>query len=425
VKLMPLTYKLLLGLALGVMLATTSPAKSVDFSAHFDSEEYWSSHAIYLARVTDIPAPSTANGPYVTTFVPIKIIAGSVVATNRSFQSYPASPMIDGVNGDRPDNFPMGVSSDAILLVSEAVKYPQTTVVRVMQFPEDQALLLELEQIAVVRKDPGLKTLLAGAASPFDLEAGYCLNRLLTLLLPDQLIPAALLKPVQALADDEERPAGLRIAAEEVVLRYSAHTQSGQSEAEYQWLRGVIETAAANTNVSGDPHGDLDRLRPMFMKCFEFKDHQAETVDYVLRLASNTNAPAGLRNTACSALSSWDQQAFDFQSPDPLFDRMFNTYMELLKDPSPDLRIMGMSMLFDRTLTIMETQSPPERTREYGDKAVQALRQALAGETDARVIRYFQSRLDMYEDRQTHPERWRQIRELERNTTGTHGGAHP
>ena len=101
---------LLLGVAL---TAATVRAKSVDFSAHFDSEAYWSSHAIYLARVTDISVTATPNGAYVTTFVPIKIIAGSVAATNRSFQSYPASPMIDGFNGDRPDNFPMGASSDA------------------------------------------------------------------------------------------------------------------------------------------------------------------------------------------------------------------------------------------------------------------------------------------------------------------------
>ena len=60
-------------------------------------------------------------------------------------------------------------------------------------------------------------------------------------------------------------------------------------------------------------------------------------------------------------------------------------------------------MLFNRTLTIMATFSPPDRVHEYGAEAVQAVQQALTVETDNRVKLFFHSRLWIYEDQQKHP----------------------
>jgi hypothetical protein len=268
--------------------------------------------------------------------------------------------------------------------------------------------------------------LLAGAASPFDLEAGYCLNQLLALPLVDQVIPAEQVKPLQLLADDPARPGDLRIKAQEEVLRLTSLPVAGRPAAEYLWLRGVLAGAAGTTNAGdSDLPGQVEQYRPFLMKCFAFQDRWPETADYILQLAGNPNVPAGLRNAACSALSSWDQNVFNFQHPDARFDRMFHVYSGLLADSNPDLRIMGMAILFDRTMTIMDMQSPPEPTQHYGNLAVSALRQAIARETDTRVLRFFQSRLSMYEDRQTHPDLRRQMRELEMNHGGTNGGLHP
>jgi len=390
-----------MALVLGLVALMTFPvgAKSVYLGAQFTSEEYWSSHAIYLARLTDIKGPSASNGVYVTSFVPIKIISGAAGPTNRSIQSYPGRFIAETASrgASQPFNFPLGVPGNGLILVSETMDYRQITVVRVMEFPEDQALWWELEQIASIRKDPILQALLAEATSPFDIESGYCLNRLLTM--PDQAIAEADTKKLQALAEDEGRTADLRIAAEEAVLKFSGLPEPKRSDAEYNWLRGVIDSASGTTNAINDFPGYVDQMRPMFMQLFEFDSHRADTVDYVLQLVVNQNAPAALRDSACSALSSWDQKVFNFKSPDKQFERMFATYSDLLKDPSPDLRIMGVSMLFDRTLTIMATFSPPDRVHEYGTKAVQELQQALTVETDSRVKLF----LWIYEDQQKHP----------------------
>jgi hypothetical protein len=136
-KLLPTVLLLLAGIVAPVR------AKSVDLSAHFDSEAYWSRHAIYLARITDCTGPSTPNGPYTTTFVPIQILAGTVAATSRILASYP-DHIIDGEAGDQPENFPQGVGSGTVILASEDVLYHQIMVVRVMQFPADQAYWWEL-----------------------------------------------------------------------------------------------------------------------------------------------------------------------------------------------------------------------------------------------------------------------------------------
>ena len=433
-------HKLLLGLALvlsgvkklkrGSFLVTlfvamasiplSIHAKSVDFLAHFDREDYWNSHAIYLARITDIKKPVTNGAPYVTSFNPVKIISGTVDMTNRSIESYPGQIMdFTGPTGEQPLEFPLGVSPGSEMLVSEAANYHQITVVRVMQFPEDQALLVVLERIADLRKAPTLPALLAGAASAFDLEAGYCLNRLLTM--PDQTIPNAALKKLQSLADDNERSASLRMAADDAALKFSGIPESDRDDAEYHWLRGIVQTASQSTNSSTDFTGYFDEMRPLIYKMFEFKNERDETTDYILGLVSDQKVPAGLRDAACSALSGWDQNVFNFQNPDKRFDRMFNTYVGLLTDKNPDLRITGMAMLFDRTLHIMANQSPPASTEAYNQKAVQALQKAMAVETNSRVMLYFKSRMEIYNDEQQHPQTWNQMRALEINSSGTNG----
>ncbi|MGA2555836.1 MAG: hypothetical protein ABSG04_06125 [Verrucomicrobiota bacterium] len=403
------------------MAVTPSPvhAKWVDFGAHFDREDYWNSHAIYLARITDIKNPAAANAPFVTSFEPIKIISGSIDATNRSIQSSPGQAVEGGPTGEYPVEFPAGVHTGAEMLVSEDLRRHQATVVRVMVFPEDQALLVVLEQIARLRQAPALQTLLANTTSEFDLLSGYCLNRLLAW--PDQTIPNNDLKKLQSVAGDGERPANLRIAAEEAALRFSGIAESGRSEAEYDWLRGVIQAGSQSPNANTNRQVSWDQMEPIVYKLFEIRIKWGETADYILRLVSDENAPTSLRTAACSALSSWDEQVFNFQSPDKRFDRMVNTYVDLLSDKSPELRIMGMSMLFDRTVPSMAMRSPPDRTKECTQKAVQALQKAMVVETNSRVMLYFKSRMAMHEDEEKHPERFRQMHELEMRSSGTNG----
>lgn len=401
------------------LLAGSLPvhAKSLDLSAHFESENYWSNHSIYRARITDIKNPSDGNRHYVTTFRAIEIISGIVDATNEIVQSDPGRMDFAGPTGEQSLEFPLGVSPGSEILVCENTRYHQVTIVKVLQFPDDQALLVVLKRIAGLRKAPTLQSLLGGATSEFDLESEYCLNRLLTL--SDTTIPEIELKKLQSVANDDERPPDLRIAAEEAELKFSGTPEPDRSDAEYHWLEGAIH--AARTNFDGDVQSYMNRMRPLAYKLPQFKAKRGEAADYLLRLVADPTVPAGLRCAACSALSGWDQQVFDFQSPDKRFDHMFDIYLALLRDKDPDLRIEGVSMLFDRTLTIMSTQSPPQRAAEYARRAVQALQNAIDRETDSRVMLFFKSRMEIYKDRQAHPEFWNQMRELEMGGAGTNG----
>lgn len=391
-------------------------AKSVDLSAHFESEYYWSNHSIYRARITDIKNPSDGNRHYVTTFHAIESISGFVDVTNESVQSDPGQTMdFTGPTGDQPPEFPLGVNPGSEILVCENTRYHQVTIVKVLEFPEDQALLVVLKRIAGLRKAPTLQSLLVGAISEFDLESEYCVNQLL--MLPDTTLSETELKKLQSVANDDGRPPELCIAVEEAELKFSGTPESDRSEAEYHWLEAVIRAASVSTDFNGDAQSYMSRMRLLAYKLLEFKAKRREAADYLLRLAADPTVPAGLRCAACSALSGWDQQVFDFQNPDKQFDHMFDIYLALLRDKNPDVRIEGVSMLFDRTLTIMSTQSPPDRTPEYGRRAVQALQNAIDRETDSRVMPFFTSRMEFYKDRQTNS----QLRELEMGGGATNG----
>ena len=396
-------------------------AKSVDYSAHFDSETYWNSHAIYLARITNIN-----EGTYVTSFDPAKIISGTVDSKSRSIKTIPDDQLEDGPwRGQYPLGFPQGITNGAQILVCENLSYDQVTVVKVMNFPADQPLVAALEQIAALRKAPAFQAFLAGATSDLDLVSGYCLNKLPSF--PDQTISNEAAKRLRALADNPARPAGLRISAEQTALRYSGTTAPAQSEVEYAWLRGVLQAARQSTNAGADLQAYLVATSPMITRLFEFKNKQEETADYLLRLIADQTAPTALRAAAASTLSSWDSEVFNFKIQDERFDRMFATYIGLLSDKSPDLRIMGVVMLFDRTMTIMKTRTPPDRIRQYAQKAAQALTKAMAAETDERVKTFLGSRADtmlngnliLDNEVKEHLDEFRRIYQLQLDSRGT------
>jgi len=106
---------------------------------------------------------------------------------------------------------------------------------------------------------------------------------------------------------------------------------------------------------------------------------------------------------------------------------MFATYIGLLSDKSPDLRIMGVVMLFDRTMTIMKTRTPPDRIRQYAQKAAQALTKAMAAETDERVKTFLGSRADtmlngnliLDNEVKEHLDEFRRIYQLQLDSRGT------
>lgn len=361
----------------------------------FPDEDYWRTHAIYLARITDIKTPSEANSsePYVTTFVVIKSISGAIVGNVNRISTYPNSMVADakGTPAIAPAAFPLGVNSNAILLVAENLDDRQPTVIRVMQFPDDQALVAVLEKIARLRAAPDLPAMLAGATSEFDLLSAYALNRLMAL--PGADISPADLTKLQSLANDDARNPDLRILAEAVALQFSVATPSGRTAAEYAWLRGVLEAAAQQANAN--PTDDYSKWYPFFTKMFAFQDRRLETADYALALAADENAPVTVRAAACSALSGVDSFVFQFQEPDARFDRMFTTYVNLLRDKSPEMRIMGEGMLIDRTVVILR-ENPSAANRPYLQKALAALQNAIKVETDPKVMPYLESGLEVY-----------------------------
>jgi hypothetical protein len=69
----------------------------------------------------------------------------------------------------------------------------------------------------------------------------------------------------------------------------------------------------------------------------------------------------------------------------------------------------------------MAMQSPPASTQAYTRTAVQTLQQAMAGETNSRVMLYFKSRMEIYHEEQRNPQIWNQMRALEMNSPGTNG----
>jgi hypothetical protein len=223
------------------MAITALPIRAAnpDFSAHFESEDFWNTHAIYLASLSDIKSESTGGG-YMISFTPVKMISGQLELKNRSLQLYPDT-LADGFTGQCPVGFPNGVGFPTEILATEDTRHHQVTVVSMARSLDDQALVAVVERIAKLRKNPTVDVLLKGAISEFDLESEYSLNRLLSL--PDQNVPSEKVKHLQALANDEERPAELRIRAEEIVLKFSGVPESGRSEAEHSWLLGVVEAA--------------------------------------------------------------------------------------------------------------------------------------------------------------------------------------
>jgi hypothetical protein len=129
------------------MTITPSPAcaKWVDNWAHLDREDYWSSHAIYLARITEIKRPTITGAFWVTSFEPIKFFSGSDMATNRSIRSFPDED--DSNTGDYPDGFPSGAGSTGEILVSEDLRFHNVTVVRVIASEYDQPLVAVVGRI--------------------------------------------------------------------------------------------------------------------------------------------------------------------------------------------------------------------------------------------------------------------------------------
>lgn len=387
-------------------------AAMIYLGPRFDDAKYWDTHVIYLARITDIKYPPNGHGPYETTFVPTQIISGTVDPTNRTISSNPGDLMVFGPTGEQPPNFPVGVFQNSLILVSESTEYHQVTVVRVMESSADQPLLIVLERIAALRKT-AMPALLSGAMSEFDLISQYCLNELLKL--PDATISDADLKQLQIVADDNERPPELRIAAEQAFLKFSGVAEPDREGAERDWLWGIIQTANRSADIGSDSWGYSQQMQKLIYKLLEFKTRREETTDEVLRLMADQKAPVELRRAAGSALSGWDQSIFNFQKPDAQFERMFETYAGLLQDKVPDLRILGVSLLFDRTLRIMSMMSPPEQRNEYAQRAVRAVQDAISRETDSQVMVFFKSRLEIYGYQSQHRELEERIRRLETN----------
>jgi len=343
----------------------------------------------------------------VTTFVVTEPISGGGPGQTHSISTHPNSNGMavatKTVRENAPQDFPLRVNSTSTLLVAEDLGNQRLVVIRVMQFPEDQALVAVLKKIAKLRAAPDLPAVLVAATSEFDLLSAVGLNRLMGL--PEAKITAANAGQLQALADEAGRDPNLRILAEETGLHFSESAASARTVAEYTWLRGVLE--AARQNPASNPADDYQVWGPFFTKMFEFKDRKLETADYALGLVADEKVVTAVRATACGALSHVDEQVFRFDQPDERFDRMFTTYVNLLRDKTPEMRIEGLSMLFDRTVTILlhhpklrpNTVADPIVSQQYIQKAVDALQNAIKVETDPKVMNFLQGRLWIYQER--------------------------
>lgn len=372
-------------------------AKSVDFSAHFARESYWSDHVIYLARITDIKHPT--NAPYATSFVPIRFISGSVAVTNHDILSYPGPPVIDftGVINNQPERFPIGVAPGDLILVSEAVKGQQLTVVKVVRSSATDPLVKALRTIAAIRVNPAPAVLLSNAldTNALVLVSGqirslnhafsaenpgndylvptYCLERLLRL--PElHLTQDDVTKLEQA---EENNNLGLRtrLMAARLVLKCSPNLIN--SNYEYVWLKTLLTNAA----TQGPPYSY--QLIETFVA---IPDHRKETIKYLSSLAESAKMTGNNLGMITFGLSS--PHLFNYDNPDKDSRHIFSLGLTLLKASAPDKRLNGATLLYSVIIQINPSQRKP-----YLNEGIAALNAACRVESDKINLMVMKNRL--------------------------------
>jgi hypothetical protein len=338
-----------------LVIAIPNHAKSVDYTPDVTSDAYWDSHHIGAVRVT--AAGSDEQGrPYVTYQWETRLSDGPAEKT--------ATVLVSRLwFGTDPDATPHVAVNDRLILFSPKGEPGAIVATRLDSGPQGTQTWNTLTQIASLRanrSDPS--AYVQSALSTDSTVSRYALRSLLddTGLQAQDGFRAELLQ----LRDGESRDTRVRVLANRLAAKLAG--SSGPSVGEYVWLQDSL----ARSKIQ-----DWNQLAPFVDRLLEFESQRPDLVTFFTQLATNPGATESARIAAYSTFE--DPRMFHFDMPDALSGQIFQTSLQLLKDPEPAMRAAGAVLLHNiaRRVTVGVRA-------EYLQNARAAIGEALAAESD-------------------------------------------
>lgn len=338
-----------------------------------ESEHYWETHYICLARVEEI-TPMSAVAPRQITFSVIREFAVKGAPTKLAV---PISHLWFGVYGGESPPLEKG----DVLVVSFAVEERGVIVSVKIDEEVDQSLFVKkLERIASVRDAQDKEAMLLKMLAADDASViQFCLNRLSAtgVTKDNKPLVAALNKLLEnKSASGEARLTAHRLLEKAGALRMEAN--------EYvAWLK---------TSVRDSRGVEYGLLRPLIEELVGSTITRNDLVMFLSSTILDSQYSSDARLAATSAAVK--QPSYDFDSPDdPVSKRIFATVVLMLRDPEPIIRKSGSAMLH----TICEKIPDIAKRTEYLKLAVAAVEAALDVEKDKDVANYMRAFLQHLE----------------------------
>ena len=343
---------LLTGVALGRI-----PSPPPDFA----SEEFWQSHDIVLARVTEVP--STQDD-----------VQAFVLETVRCYteRPYPIERTL------RPEALYFGtakvsdIKKGDELLGWQAVGSRMMAVRKVASPAAKAALIKSLERISVLRAQITIKAAKECLFTADSLLTSYCVLRLAATR-PD-VADLACAKRLKAIRGDASEEMRVRLAANRIIPDYSDDRMVASGESR-QWLRATLVVTSQN-----DAGGVLNLVAREVNR--QFPDRR-DRFAYYAEIIRDESTPLSVRTALVANVV--DGGCFDFSNPSgTLESEVFTFVLSLLKATEGEMRISGATTPWAICHRIEDYKQRVLRSRE----ALTAIEAALRTEREEKV-RYF------------------------------------
>ena len=344
-----------------ILLATHSDpqvmqnaVKDIDYTPDVTSDAYWDAHNIAIVRISEISNDDQGRS-LITYTVRRSISDGGKPGT----ETVRSSHLWFGMDEEPPR---LAVNQELILYKS---KQGQEPVVASLVHETNRRQIAALLQIARLRTEAGpTQAILESAMDQDEVVSRYSLRRLLSN--PPSQPPQGYVARLVQLRDQQSRPAVSRILSEELAEQLEGREKS---DGEYSWLQDAIRQT---------PAADWTDIKPFVDRIVEFEGKRRDNVVFLTGLVKQQNAQRQRRIAAYSSFD--DPRMFHAGAPDQLSDVIFDTCIQMLKDPDPVIRGAGAALLHKGAARI----ASPHRST-YVERAKQAIQSASEHEEDAGV----------------------------------------
>jgi len=250
---------------------------------------------------------------------------------------------------------------------------------------EQSAIVKACRAIEAMRKMPAaIDAFHAGLASGQPLAIRYAINLVTKEAKPADV--ARLVPDLEKLRQDDNVDTEARISASEAIntlLKRDANTSD-----DWKWTMSAMEQSH-----------NLDKNGPTYLalRLLNFPERRAETIDFLIRMANDPKQQLPVR-VACTDLLHQPLYYTASNPSEPLSEKVFIAFQNLLKDKNPDIRKSAAMGLRVKVGSAKLSRASPQAVASLAHKAAIGLRDAIEKETDAETRQLLELHLKVVED---------------------------